>query len=545
MDFFKDELGGRFFFGDDEYHRGTITGTIPSESQVTRDLRHKTSSAGVGFTPAEQNGWQTQLLQFFQPTVKVTSAAKKRAVKKHEVITVPRIATLDWLRTLENSMKFATGKVLRDFDTASLLDTATVENRTVQIEKSALVREKNKVPNMLIINSDRCPTQICGINFLTNKLKLGVVFVPDPSHTAWRAILEGLGKCGHGTTIRIGQLLYNVAYGPFKASGFFRIMAESVHDMSASMTVSDPLLLHYWDKICEDFGWTCEADVGEEGRARFLQNLPLLEPGSLKGPKVSTGRFYSFCDAFRTWDKTHHTKLLIIVFASIRSGWSKTIVDFWKPHSRGQNPTVNTSSRGPAAAASSCAPRASGSTSSTSASSTTRGTPSASASSSTTTGAASSSRSSGASTSTGVGAVLPGAAGKAMTFTEAQDKAKAACNEERFRSRNTLHAVGRMLANEDLTRHLRMVGLAANPLAVDFGKAYKEIKSVEDTKRWYANWAHWSPSLAFRTERFMSSALAGNLSLQNVRVHRWLPKSVLGTRVLLQDRCVASLSAME
>lgn len=49
-----------------------------------------------------------------------------------------------------------------------------------------------------------------------------------------------------------------------------------------------------------------------------------------------------------------------------------------------------------------------------------------------------------------------------------------------------------MLANCNLTRQIRMVGLAANNLSIKYGVAFHEMREPETTMQWYTEWAHWS-----------------------------------------------------
>lgn len=98
-----------------------------------------------------------------------------------QLSTIPRLATLDWLRSLENSLRWATGKVLANFDMKGLLDTAVTQGDVVKLKACTQVVDDDGVPSMLILNSDRCSTEVAGVNYMTWKLRLGVLFIADPS----------------------------------------------------------------------------------------------------------------------------------------------------------------------------------------------------------------------------------------------------------------------------------------------------------------------------------------------------------------------------
>lgn len=271
-------------------------------------------------------------------------------------------------------------------------------------------------------------------------------------------------------------------------------------DTSASMSPSDPLLMYLWPRICEELGYLTAEQQGEDARRRYLQSLPTMMPATCKGPKVSSGRFYSFIQGFRAWGETHHTKLLVIAFPPIRLGWARSIGDLWLDSNLPPHPVVPTvASASPVSATKASATSAASSSSSSSSaatysSSAASSSPVASATTSsakTSPSAASSSSAASGAASGGVAALVQGATKVAKSFAGAKDQVRAATTEEMFRSKNTLHAVGRMLVNDTLARHLRMVGLVANPLATDFGLAYHELKGVGETQQWYAGWAHW------------------------------------------------------
>eukprot|EP00971_Amphidinium_carterae_P327319 6458613-Amphidinium_carterae.2 len=61
----------------------------------------------------------------------------------------------------------------------------------------------------------------------------------------------------------------------------------------------------------------------------------------------------------------------------------------------------------------------------------------------------------------------------------------------RKRSENTLHAVGRMMSNEDLLMRLRMISLATNAWSLEYGEFSHAMRSCSETARHYADWSHW------------------------------------------------------
>ena len=454
--------------------------------KVLRDFRHKQSSAGQPMTFKEAESYQAQLWQFFSS--KRGTGEQKKAATKANTATQPRIATLDWLRTLEHSMYQATGKTLKSFDNNALLATVGVQGEIVKIPTGPAVMFEDNCPNLLSISTDRQSTQLCGVHFLLFKLRLNVTYICDPAHSNWRSILDGLQAAGLLSVVHVTEVIYNIAYGPLQKSAFFKYLKESSQDISANMHHNDPLLLLLWPRIFEELDWD-EDDRGHTGRVKFLKLLPTLAPGDTKGPKASKGRFYSFAGAFRTWDSTTHTKVLLIAYTAIRCGWVKSFrqmfdQDFGGGHGHrsalvgGAPPPASASYAVGIATAVKAAPAEA---------------PSSSAAN---TGASSSSGAPAASSSAAPQSITAasGSVSAAPGTSQAESKlqAKALADKERGKSQNTFHAVGRLLSNATLLRQVRMVGLATNDLALKYGMAYKEMKGVDATIQWYAGWSHWS-----------------------------------------------------
>ncbi len=167
----------------------------------------------MAFTNEEAAEWQTQLATFFKQIPGETAKDKRRRLARVHV-TAPRIATLDLARVLENALRGGTGKCLKDFDSAHLLPTVTIVDGVVQIPACASVRLANQCPNLLTMCGDRQSSQLACMVFLIYKLKLNCVFIPDPAHLGWRALLEALTRSGYLAVMDTAELIDNIAYGP-------------------------------------------------------------------------------------------------------------------------------------------------------------------------------------------------------------------------------------------------------------------------------------------------------------------------------------------
>jgi hypothetical protein len=301
-----------------------------SISEVIRDSRNKESSPGVPFTEIEHCQYQAQVIACLKAPREETAAQKKRRLNKVS-FSLPRHTTLVWLRALEHGMSWATGKQFKDFDMKDLLACSPEDGSDVVPYPLEAFGRTHGCPPVLVMTSDQHSVQSAGVSYLKYHLKLNVEHLPDPHHISWNDTMEACSKSGYHGALHASVIIFNLAYGPFQHSAFFNDLKDAASDISASVGPNDALLLHFWDGICKDHGWLLDEDCGEIARARYLQELPMTESASFKGPKAALSRWYSFLHAFNFWRTSWHTKLFLITFISIRKGWARSIDDILTP----------------------------------------------------------------------------------------------------------------------------------------------------------------------------------------------------------------------
>jgi len=228
-------------------------------------------------------------------------------------------------------------------------------------------------------------------------------------------------------------------------------------DICASLNSHDPLVNWLWPKVGADRGYTTAAQCSDIAKQEWLKSIPYSEVGRIKGPKAAEKIWYRVVQAYEFWQKDWHTKVFILVFISIRNGWSKSIrliinVPLAQKTAAAEATPLPALEDGPvpAAAVSSSTARAASCGGAAAVSST------AAASSS---GVAASSSSGGAASSSG--------AQEATTRGRAVALGKAAVQAERERCANTLHALVQLMLNDDLRRDMNMILVATKPLSQD------------------------------------------------------------------------------
>eukprot|EP00971_Amphidinium_carterae_P331667 6465392-Amphidinium_carterae.1 len=173
-------------------------------------------------------------------------------------------------------------------------------------------------------------------------------------------------------------------------------------------------------------------------------------------------RWFSIHFAVRFWDPHWHTKLFLIVWVSLRKSWAKSLkgilvpteadvaaaVELAKDEPEEDGVTgpahVESAPSGSAVASSSAAPPP------------------------------------------------PETTAPKTSKAAAQAASKREIDKVRKRSENTLHAVGRLMANPDLLHRLRMVHLCSNAWSMEYGEFSSAMRSPENTQVHYYEWAHWS-----------------------------------------------------
>lgn len=453
--------------------------SLPGHSQVLRDSRTKESSEGVSFTSSEMAQWKRQITDFFnKPRLETGGQAKKR--KRHQQVTAPRLASLDWMRSVEHGMEWATGKRFSDFQNVGLAESSETKGGVVELPK--LAGADFGLPPLLAIASDQYSVQLCSIAYMEHALKLNLVHMPDPFHMSWNDVTEACAKAGFQATVQASLVVFNIAYGPFQRGAFFNDLRAASVDIPACLDADDPLLTHLWPAILTDKGMTEADDLGRASRAGFLLDLPFMKPGEFKGPKASTSRWYSFLHSQKYWDDSWHSKLLLLVWVSIRRGWAQTMDDVF--------------SMAPSATASSTNSTALVTIADASRSATARGASSSSSSSAPPVAASSSSAgqpgsSASASAASGLGRQADGDDATRVSKSAAIANGKQVVDAMRSASANTMHAVARMMANPDFLSHIRIVAMATQAFAESHGQAASKMSGPKATMRFYVAWAHW------------------------------------------------------
>lgn len=293
--------------------------TFSPRQRALRDGRFRPASAGQAFTAEdEEEGWAQAMADFFGQVAGASAppgAAKTRANKRQQAL--PRLASLDWTRSVEGALASIWRRGLRDFGEDGRRDALA----------------KGCAPLVLCLCTDPASTQTCPIAFHQyGPPALTLVHVHDPHHRRSNDAWLSISDAKLSSVFFSGLLAFKIGFGPWQGGGWFRMQIEAVRDIMSSMHEYDPLLLKVWPGVTDDMEMQYDEPekLGSIGRRRFLDSLDTLPAFNSKGPKASVSRWFSWWSAFRFFDQYHSARALVLLYIAIRKGWIKSADDVWQ-----------------------------------------------------------------------------------------------------------------------------------------------------------------------------------------------------------------------
>lgn len=346
-------------------------------------------------------------------------------------VVAPRLATLDMLRSLQNQLHTGLGIDLSAFDSEAEFKAAVEQ---FPLGRTFSAQDLPIAPRSLAIAADEQATQWSALNFLCWKLRLTMTMTGDVFHRSFNDIKLAVRRSGMWTIYCQALIHRNIAYGPWQNAAWFNLMMEEAGQLAEKMSDTDPLLMKLWPLILQDRGLAgdlSEEQSGTAARRKLVEEILASKSVLVKGPKSSTTRWWSWMASFEHWDKEHHTRLLCLVALALNKGWTDSWEDVWRPL-----PEVEIGGRSgaPAGGASGEQPREE---------------PAASdgaAASSSNSSAGLPQRSAGASLSKG-------------SQAKDTDESREQLRRMREKTKNTLHAATRFLADINLTYNSRIVAI--------------------------------------------------------------------------------------
>ena len=170
-------------------------------------------------------------------------------------------------------------------------------------------------PPTLTICSDQEQTQIGGMNFMEEHLRLLLVRMSDFFHRWHNDFGHASAKAGLMPIFYAAIVMLNIAYGPWESAAWYHQLVQMAMDLGVACGPDDPHLLKLWPRILMDKGLhfeTSKAVVGVEARRRFIANLDSEACVKLKNKKCKPSQWVSFDGAWHTWSQHLHTRGFVL-----------------------------------------------------------------------------------------------------------------------------------------------------------------------------------------------------------------------------------------
>jgi len=304
-------------------------GTVGLPPQVLKEAKLRKQDEEEAFTSDQQEAWRARVKQFFKCRGQTTKQQRKEAKKK--LFVQPRQPSLDWLRAVSHALDAGAGMGLEMFDNVADLPDQVEVSAPTSSGSSTAAAAAHDLPATLTICMDQEASQWSALNFLQTGLFLNVVGLRDPFHRSWNDLSASLRKAGAWPAYVNSLFVFNISYGPWQHAAFFRKMQSSAASLQKLIQPDDPLLLKFWPAIMADVGTssTLDSHSGSAARSQYLEEYIHDKAFSVKGPKASISRWFSWMGSQAFWDKSWHSKAMSIVHLAIHEGWACQAEEIW------------------------------------------------------------------------------------------------------------------------------------------------------------------------------------------------------------------------
>ena len=172
-------------------------------------------------TVAEKDGWLAQTTDFLKRDLPEGPQAKRRRLQR-EAHAIPRLASLDWLRAVENGLRAACNISLSDFKhDRSLLSIPPADAGVIRYPDESL-KGAASIPRLAVFTSDQFSVQTCCYSYMKYFADLAIEYICDPFHVSWNSTKEACSQAGLGGTLQACVTVLNVAYGLSTRASSFR-----------------------------------------------------------------------------------------------------------------------------------------------------------------------------------------------------------------------------------------------------------------------------------------------------------------------------------
>ena len=290
-------------------------------SKVQRKSRYRLDRAGAVFTEEDKQSWHAEQLCFMKRKAASAGGLPEQAAKRlRREVAKPRLATLDWLRCMQNAMDGPFKDGMQQW-----LPAHRPWDDDLKIGE--------RMPGCLVMLFDQLQLQWCGYYYLVNKRKANMLALLPPIHRRDNDCSRATALAGFWGTHMRDLCVGNIVYGAWSSHKFWHELVDMSLEAVAGLDADSPVLLFLWPAICMDFEWFESHETNRAARAAYIRSLPSLREVRTKGPFASTGKWMSVFQSTQYRDRTRNTKLLLLTLVAIRKSWISSWQKWFDPPS--------------------------------------------------------------------------------------------------------------------------------------------------------------------------------------------------------------------
>jgi hypothetical protein len=201
----------------------------------------------------------------------------------------------------------------------------------------------------LVLHEDMHSVNLSAMYYALFQKRVRMIWARDEWHRVWNDMSLGCKHGGYSLVIKLVELVMNLSYGPWAGQKFFEEICDMAADYAQCLREDDPLLQDLAKRMQADMHQT--ADMSDGVRASLVQQLKGAEFLRVKGPHVSSTRWFDWMHGFKWWAPQWTMRYCILLFMGIKLGFLHRSDDADLLDSLNARASTNTSHAKPATTA--------------------------------------------------------------------------------------------------------------------------------------------------------------------------------------------------
>jgi hypothetical protein len=271
------------------------------------------------------------------PTLPTLSQKRKRNEKL--LVKAPRLSMVRFMRRVNATLNLHWGSGLESLQSSKRLKELQVFDgcrHGFGAKPAPNLKDfgAEPCPRSFSVSADQEQSQNSAMDWLMDWDKglnvCGVKF-SDWFHRCWNDIKIAVAMSGLEPIYQAAILIFNIGYGPWDTSLFFRQFVAQVETLPAILDSNSPLVIRFWKRHLRLNGLLNSGNelTGPAARKRFIQELAHKNVVDLKGGKVAPSKWLSVTDATESWRTLFAKRSLGFAQVCISRGIIKTEEDLF------------------------------------------------------------------------------------------------------------------------------------------------------------------------------------------------------------------------